>query len=152
MNSTVQRSFLFVILGFLIFPKILISQDLKKQALMEPLFIKQIVLCKGVRHREPVNIVEMYTSDDKRAYCYIRVFNTRKQTIVTFRWFYKNEHYHSMKAKVGISKSWRTYSSVRIKPGLWRVEVLDENEKLLEGIGFMVHEEETPKDTNFFDY
>lgn len=152
MNSTVQRCFLLVILAFLLFPTILISQDLKKQALTDTLFIKQIVLCTGVRNREPVNIVEMYTSNDKRAYCYVRVYNSRKSTIITFRWFYKNEHYHSMKAKVGISKSWRTYSSVRTKPGLWRVEVLDENGKLLEGIGFRVHEEETPKETDIFDY
>jgi len=144
LNSIARNCLSLLILSVLIFPTISISQDLKKQSLTDTLFIKQIVLCKGVRNREPVNIVEMYTSADKRAYCYVRVFNSRKQTIITFRWFYKNEHYHSMKAKVGISKSWRTYSSVRTKPGLWRVEVLDENEKLLEGIGFMVHEEKTP--------
>lgn len=148
MNLKIRNSLLFLILIIFVSPSISVSQKLPNQTGSATLYIKQIVLCKGVRNREPVNIVEMYTSEDKRAYCYVRVSNSYKPTIITFRWFHENEHYHSMKAKVGLSKSWRTYSSIRTKPGLWRIEVLDKNNKLLEGIGFMVHEKDT-LDTDF---
>ena len=116
-----------------------ISAESKEQ-MGDTLFVRQIVLCKSLRNHEPVDVVEAFSVADKRGLCYVRIHNTKRPAYITFRWFYKDEHYASIKNKVGVSKNWRTYSSVRLRPGRWRVEVVNEDGKLLEGIGFEVNE------------
>lgn len=115
------------------------AQNPANETLDDTLFVRQIVLCKGVKNREPVDIVEGFYETDKRGICYLRVYNTKSPTHVFFHWFYEGESYSKLKVKVGLSKVWRTYSSVRLKPGLWRVEVQDIEGRLVEGIAFRVH-------------
>jgi hypothetical protein len=112
----------------------------QSEDLADTLFVRQIVLCKSIRNREPANIVETFSLADKRGLCYVRFHNTKKSTRITFRWFYKDKPYANIRNRVGVSRNWRTYSSVRLRPGMWRVEVVDENGKMLEGIGFVVNE------------
>lgn len=106
----------------------------------DTLFVIDFLLCRDVVEREPVDIVQSYTMDDGRAWAFARLHNSEGMMDVTFRWFYEDNEYFIMDSKIGESPNWRTYSSVTLQPGVWRVEILDESENILREIRFYVSE------------
>jgi hypothetical protein len=103
---------------------------------LEELSLEELILCEDVIEREPINPRQSFSTDQGQAYCFARLKNPGNLTKVTFRWFYENELYFVFVAKVGKSPNWRTYSSITLRKGMWRVELLDENDEQLKEIRF----------------
>ncbi len=106
----------------------------------DTLYIIDFLLCRDVVEREPIDIVQSYTMDDERAWAFARIHNTTGMHNVEFRWFYEDEEYFFMDSRVGDSPNWRTYSSVTLQPGAWRVEILNKYGTQLREIRFHVSE------------
>lgn len=104
----------------------------------DTLFVTDLVLCRDVIEREPVDVVESYTADDSQAWVFARIHNEGAMTEITFRWFYEETEYYTLDARVGTSKRWRTYSRVTLQPGAWRVEIVDAEGNLLKEARFHV--------------
>ncbi len=106
----------------------------------DTLYVKEFLLCKDVVEREPIDVVQSFTMDDERAWGFAVIHSTYRMHTVTFRWYYEDERYFTFDSNVGRSPNWRTYSSVGLQPGAWRVELYDENEEQLKEVRFHVSE------------
>lgn len=99
----------------------------------DDLTLLEFVICKDVVEREPIEVLQSYSMSDERAWSFARISNTGDIRAVTFVWFYEDEVYYELDTRVGTSPNWRTYSSVALQPGVWRVELHnDEGDKLNE--------------------
>lgn len=107
-------------------------------SLQDTLAVREFVLSKDVVEREPVEVVESYTLDDEQAWAFARIRNTGDMHTVYFKWFHEEEPYFTMDSQIGTSDHWRTYSSVTLQPGSWRVEIRNEDREKLEEIRFHV--------------
>lgn len=104
--------------------------------------ILEFVLAEDVIEREPVNIRQTFSADDRQAFCFARINNPNEMINLEFRWFFEEELYFTLPVKIGQSKSWRTYSSVQPQPGAWRVELTTSEGQILKEIRFHVAEPE----------
>ncbi len=106
----------------------------------DTLFVHEFLLARDVVERKPVDVVESYTMDDTRAWCFVRIHNSEKMQDVYFEWYYEDEQYFRMNVKIGVSDNWRTYSSVGLQPGQWRVLLRDRHGGVLAERDFDVSE------------
>lgn len=102
--------------------------------------VLEFVICKDVLEREPVDIVNTFTVSDDRGWVFARINNPEEMTYVHFVWYFEEEVYFEIRMRVGVSPAWRTYSSVALQEGAWRVELLDNDREVLKEIRFHVSE------------
>lgn len=100
------------------------------------LVISQFVLCEDVIEREPVNIRQAFYIDQGQAFCFARISNSGELITLKFKWYFEDEPYFEFDAKVGTSPHWRTYSSITLRTGLWRVELVHPDGTVLREIRF----------------
>ncbi len=119
-----------------------LSENRHEAEYMEPdtLFVLEFLLARDVIEREPVDVVQSYTMDDGRAWCFARIHNSEEMQDVFFEWYHEDELHFEMNSKVGISENWRTYSSVGLQPGQWHVQLRDRHGEILDEIYFEVFE------------
>jgi len=118
---------------------ILLAQEGETQDNGSSLTINRLVLCKKVENREPVDIVESFAMADQKAYCFMAVANPGEEQTLVFRWLFQDEEYFRLETKIGTSTNWRTSSTVTLRAGSWKVEILH-NEQVLQEIAFSVSE------------
>ena len=129
----------FAMISILLYaPSSAISQDASATTDTDTLYVTELLLCRDVVEREPVDIVQSYTADDEMAWAFARIYNSGDMTNVTFRWFYEEVEYFTFNSRVGTSKQWRTYSRVTVRPGSWRVEVIDTEGNVIKEARFHV--------------
>ncbi|MGM0589107.1 MAG: DUF2914 domain-containing protein [Bacteroidota bacterium] len=104
----------------------------------DTLYVKQIVLAKDVVERTPIDVVQSFNSSDQEGWCFARVYNSLQLTKVRFLWYYEEQKYFTFDAKVGQSPNWRTYSSVTLQEGSWRVVLEGPKGRKLDEIRFYV--------------
>ena len=111
---------------------------LRSAEAQDTLIIRDFVLARGVVNREPVGITETFSPADGHAYAFVRLYNTGAPTKVSFIWHYGDMLYATVKTNVGVSSGWRTWSSVRLRSGEWRVKLVTESGLILAEIAFTV--------------
>lgn len=118
-----------------------IIADAKKQAeVKQVLKVDEMVICKNVVDRKPVDPAGSFTVDVGQIYCFTKVLGAMRDTGITHNWYYKDKLTASVPLYVG-SWHWRTYSIKTIKPedrGEWRVEVTSEDGDVLDQIRFVI--------------
>jgi hypothetical protein len=97
----------------------------------DTLYVIELLLARDVVEREPVDVVEYYTTDDSRAWCFARIHNSQRMQNVYFEWYHEGELHFEMNTRVGKSTNWRTYSSVGLRAGQWRVLIRDRHGAIL---------------------
>ncbi|MEX0685451.1 MAG: DUF2914 domain-containing protein [Balneolales bacterium] len=107
---------------------------------MDDLVLLEFVICKDVIEREPVDIVQSYSMEDERAWSFARISNPGKMRSFTFVWYYNDDVFYEFETKIGRSPNWRTYSSVALQPGVWKVELHNEDGEKMNEVRFHVSE------------
>lgn len=97
-------------------------------------------LCKDVIEREPFETVSSFSTKDEQAWVFARIENDEGLRTVLFRWFFNDELLAEVPSKVGVSTNWRTYSTIKLKTGFWRVEISDSMNSIYKEIRFNVSE------------
>lgn len=100
--------------------------------------IRDFVLTHGIYEREPVGTTQSFSSSDGRGYVFARIANEGQPSQVNFVWYYGDEMHASIPMNVGTSSGWRTWSSVNLRPGNWRVNITDQNGMVIAERNFMV--------------
>lgn len=93
--------------------------------------IRDFVLTHGINEREPMGATEDFALTDQRGFAFARLHNEGTPTNVSFVWEVDNSVHASIDMNVGTSPGWRTWSSVALRPGKWRVKLIDESGLML---------------------
>ena len=95
--------------------------------------VRNFVLSHGVHDREPVGNTDSFRVEDGNAFAFARIQNTGAPTTVNFVWYHGGATHASIPVKIGASPGWRTWSTAKLRPGNWRVELVDaQGEVMLE--------------------
>lgn len=106
----------------------------------DSLTVQEMILCKDVIEREPVDVVQTFDLNDDRGWVFARVDNGLELTTCTFRWILNEEVYAEIPVRIGESDGWRTYSNVNLREGFWIVQFLNPEDSVLREIRFNVSE------------
>ena len=98
----------------------------------------RLVLTRRIVDREPSGTVKSFSAKDRQAFAFVRLKNPGPPTEVTFVWYRGKSMRSVVKTDVGTSGAWRTWSSVRLTPGSWRVDVLSPDGRLIGEQSFVV--------------
>ncbi len=100
--------------------------------------IRDFVLTHGIIDREPMGTTENFDIDDSRGFAFARLNNDGTPTNVSFVWEVDNQVHASIDMNIGTSSGWRTWSSVNLRPGNWRVKLMDESGLMLAEKSFTI--------------
>lgn len=100
--------------------------------------IRDFVLTHGIYEREPVGNTDAFANGDERGYAFARINNDGTPTQVSFVWEYDDQVHATIDMNVGASPGWRTWSSVALRPGNWRVKLVDQNGVIMAERNFTV--------------
>ena len=105
--------------------------------------VKGMVFCTAVEDRQPVGADSLFFDTVERVYCFTRITGAEDTTSVSHIWYHGDEEMAAVDLAVR-SKSWRTWSSKQIMKewsGIWRVDVVSSDGKLLISKEFLVKPE-----------
>jgi hypothetical protein len=136
-EGTMIRNMLSVAVTMIILFQFLPGSIMAQEAGTSPEVI-EFLLCEDVEDREPVNPKEAFTTLDERVYAYARIHNTEEPVNLYFRWTYDGAVYANINLLIGVSEAWRTYTSVLVSEGEWKVELVDEDDNVLASTEFRV--------------
>lgn len=105
-----------------------VKQDVMQQESPD-LEVLEFVLASNIDAREPKEIVEVFGKEVEKGFAFARL-NVKKPGEVTFLWYRNDKLVTRFSTQVHASKKWRTYSSVKMRPGQWKVQLL-QNDKVL---------------------
>jgi len=96
--------------------------------------VKEFVTCKDVENLKPVNITNLFTTNDKKVYAFAYFTNIEKNTLIDFVWEKEVNGiwklYADIQLPIFAGVRWRTYSNITIRPfftGKWRVSIVEGN-------------------------
>lgn len=92
--------------------------------------VVEFVLANQVESREP-KIVEAFSNQDERGFAFARL-NVKNASEVTFVWSRNGHEVNRTTLPVHEAKKWRTFSSVKLRSGEWKVQLLANNQVLAE--------------------
>lgn len=93
--------------------------------------VVEFVLADQIAAREPKNIVENFNKENQRGYAFARLSSPEVKE-VTFIWFREGKEHSRYKTTVQAAKKWRTFSSVKLRPGHWKVQLVSNDAILAE--------------------
>jgi len=101
--------------------------------------IKEFVTCKNVKNLTPINITDIFSVNDKKAYAFAYFTNIKQNKNIDFLWE-KDVNgtwklYADIKLPIYSGIRWRTYSYITIRgdyyKGKWRVSIFDQNKTII---------------------
>lgn len=107
-------------------------------AAQESLAVRDFVLTHGIAQREPTDNIQSFAVQNNKVFAFARLNNTGVPTMVNFVWHYGGELHATVSLDVGTSAGWRTWSSARLRPCDWRVELVDADGMVLSEKPFTV--------------
>ena len=114
------------------------NKKVKSPKESDSLYVKEFLLAKDVVEREPIDTVQTFDLQDDMGWCYAKIFNNGPLRDLDFKWYHNGELYYTFDARIGSSPNWRTYSSVTLREGSWRVELAGPDDRVLKEIRFHV--------------
>jgi hypothetical protein len=124
----------FILIFVLIQPLILMAQEIS------PVTVNEMVFCRSVVQKNPVDISTHFPDSIERVYCYTKLSSTQDQTLISHVWYYNDTQMAIVDLAVNASP-WRTWSSKRIVKdwtGTWRVDVVSASGKIICSEKFVV--------------
>ena len=98
------------------------------------------VMCEYIEDYEPQNSAAVFSINVGKVSCFTSFNNIKTATATMHRWYRRDELVTAKRLTLK-PPSWSTYSSIQLREadkGPWRVEILDDRNKLLETLRFSV--------------
>ncbi len=102
--------------------------------------IQEMVFCRSIEEREPVDSDSLFTDTVGQVYCFTKVTGATDTTTIYHVWYHEDEEMARVELTVR-SSPWRTWSSKQILKewdGIWRVDILLPEGRLLRSKEFLV--------------
>lgn len=100
--------------------------------------VRDFILTNGIVNREPVGSLESFDVANGKAIVFARIKNDGPTTDMHFVWYLNDIERARKSLNVGTSSGWRTWSSSAVRPGNWRVDLIDGNGNVLAQKAFAV--------------
>jgi hypothetical protein len=91
----------------------------------------EFVLTNKVEGRQPKDVVENFNSENGKGFAFAQL-STAKPAQVTFIWSKEGKEHSRFTTHVHAAKRWRTYSSAKLRPGHWKVQLVVGDQVLAE--------------------
>ena len=131
-------------LGWIIFivmaitsPKAVWSQEAKAS---DKLTLVRAVMCEAIQEYAPANPAVVFSIKLGRVSCFTEFDPVPKQTFINHKW-YRMDSLITEKRLTLNPPRWASFSSVQLRDadkGPWRIEVTDENDKLMHTLRFSI--------------
>ncbi len=102
------------------------------------LVIRDFVVSRDIQQREPVGRTDSFQATDSKAIAFARIWNGGQPVRISFRWKRGEKLFAEIPATVGASPAWRTWTKVSLRPGSWRVALVDPEGAVLAERAFTV--------------
>jgi hypothetical protein len=104
------------------------------------LTVARLVIAGSIVDREPVGIVNAFSSSTEKIYCFLEAKDIKEDTTVNFVWYHDDKKMATVELPVGKGSRWRTNSSKKLAglKGEWKVELQDSGGNVLETVTFTV--------------
>ncbi len=115
---------------------VLLSGGLTAQGLS----VEELVLCKNIENRQPVDAGTAFPDTIKKVYCYTKIIGAQDTTAVSHVWFFNDKEMARVELPVK-NKVWRTWSSkamIKDWAGNWRVDIIDTAGTVLKSQAFTI--------------
>lgn len=99
--------------------------------------VEKIVTAAGIEKKEPVNEASVFDKDTVKVYTWTRIIAENPPTRVKHVYYLNDKKMTEIEIAVGGSP-WRIWSAKTVRPGSWKVEITDENDKVLSTAAFTV--------------
>jgi hypothetical protein len=106
---------------------------------LAPIEVEHAVLAESVSNRQPVREGAVFR-EGSEVYCFNRLGNPSDvRRRIRHQWFHEGKRKSSIALSVK-GKTWRTWSSLPVYgPGAWRVDIVDEADRVLTSLPFTVN-------------
>lgn len=118
-------------------PKVLWSQDAKPS---DKLTLVRAVMCESIQEYAPANPAVVFSIELGRVSCFTEFDPVPEKTYIQHKW-YQNDRLITEKRLTINPPRWSSFTSVQLREsdkGPWRVEVTDENDKLMRTLRFSI--------------
>ena len=106
-------------------------QNMPLQVTNTDIKVIEFVLANKVEGREPKEVVENFNRENGKGFAFAQL-SADKHAQVAFVWFKDGKEYSRFTTNVHASKKWRTYSSTKLRPGNWKVQLMSGDQVLAE--------------------
>jgi hypothetical protein len=118
------------------------AQDLEPvmESVPEPPVLVQAQMCEAIEKFMPVNPAAVFSISLGRVYCFTAFDPVYEETVVYHRW-YRQDRLISNARLVLNPPKWSSFSSIQLRSadkGPWRVEIVDNREKLMKILRFSI--------------
>jgi len=118
-------------------PKVLWGQDAKPS---DKLTLVRAVMCESIQEYAPANPAVVFSIELGRVSCFTEFDPVPEKTYIQHKW-YQNDRLITEKRLTINPPRWSSFTSVQLREsdkGPWRVEVTDENDKLMRTLRFSI--------------
>ena len=118
-------------------PKVLWGQDAKPS---DKLTLVRAVMCESIQEYAPANPAVVFSIELGRVSCFTEFDPVPEKTYIQHKW-YQNDRLITEKRLTINPPRWSSFTSVQLREsdkGPWRVEVTDENDKLMRILRFSI--------------
>ncbi len=102
------------------------------------LTVLDFVVSREVEDREPVGKTSVFSAGERLGYAFARVRNLGAPAKVEFLWRRDDRLISRYRTTIGSSVRWRTWSQAELRPGAWRVTLVEEDGEVLAQAEFLV--------------
>ena len=99
--------------------------------------VEKAVVAKAVEGREPVGVAKEFNASVGQVSCWTKVIAATVPTKIKHVWYVDNQKVFEMTLDIHYHKT-RTWSTKKIRPGNWRVDVTDATGNILTSVSFTV--------------
>lgn len=101
--------------------------------------VEKIVTAAGIEKKEPVSESSAFDKDTAKVYTWTRIVSDTVPAKVKHVYYLNEKKAGEIEIAVNGSP-WRIWSAKNVRPGSWKVDVTDENDKVLSSVVFTVSE------------
>jgi hypothetical protein len=106
------------------------SEATTEQQANVDLQVLEFVLTNQVVNLEPQEVVETFSEGRHKGFVFARIASKAPEEL-SFVWFHNDRERSRIKVIVQASKNWRTFSFIHLRAGAWKVQLVDNNNKVL---------------------
>ncbi|WP_245809363.1 DUF2914 domain-containing protein [Desulfamplus magnetovallimortis] len=102
--------------------------------------LTKAVMCEYIKDFEPANTAVVFPISFGKIHCYTAFEEISENTFIYHKWFHKDRFVATNRFHIK-SPQWSTFSTMQLRvadKGPWRVEITDDNDKILKTLRFSV--------------